>query len=357
MPLSATPDLLITPRLEVYTDKLHENAKFLANFSKNSNLFLYFSPKCTNLIGVHKIIQAYISGWSVCSPEEGRQVPLTTNSQSIFYHSPIIKPDEVERIIELSPAELSLNSINQLLQFSNIFQRHSINVGVRVKSSVSYDPSRNSISQESYSQFGITRAELDSYVEQFGSIGGLHFHMHTDDSVVNFKSTLGHIVGEFNSYFDRIKWLNLGGGVALTKDAQGAEAIIPLLREIQSQYGIKIIVEPGQAFLHRSGSYVATIVDVFPNGIAILDLSAIAHVPECIQTRTKPKISGTVEEETPYKYTIYGRSCSSLDVFGEYYFSYPVSIGQIISIEDQLGYTTVQTSSFNSLPAPSVVYL
>ena len=56
-----------------------------------------------------------------------------------------------------------------------------------------------------------------------------------------------------------------------------------------------------------------------------------------------------------HSYMVCGKSCLAGDIFGEYQFDRPLTIGDRLSFIDAAGYTMVKKNWFNGLKMPSIV--
>lgn len=63
------------------------------------------------------------------------------------------------------------------------------------------------------------------------------------------------------------------------------------------------------------------------------------------------------EAALPLTYRIGGNSCLSGDFMGAWRFNAPLHIGDIITFEDMIHYTTVKTTMFNGIHHPSLALL
>jgi carboxynorspermidine decarboxylase len=122
---------------------------------------------------------------------------------------------------------------------------------------------------------------------------------------------------------------------------------------------LKIILEPGSAYVWQTGFLLTTVVDVVENdGIqtAIIDASFTCHMPDCLEMPYKPVIRNAKDATIGMPtYRIGGCSCLSGDFMGEWSFDKPLKIGDKLIFEDMIHYTTVKTTMFNGIPHPSIV--
>ena len=93
--------------------------------------------------------------------------------------------------------------------------------------------------------------------------------------------------------------------------------------------------------------------DVLPT--AILDISATAHMPDCLEMPYRPHIFGAgLPGEFPHEYKMGGMSCLAGDVLTGYSFPEPLRVGQRLVFADMAHYTMVKTTTFNGVPHPDI---
>jgi carboxynorspermidine decarboxylase len=98
-------------------------------------------------------------------------------------------------------------------------------------------------------------------------------------------------------------------------------------------------------------------VDIVENQgqIALLDISATAHMPDVLEMPYRPVITGAgLPAEKAFSYRLGGNSCLAGDVIGEYSFDQPLAVGDRLVFEDMMHYTMVKTSFFNGVQHPAI---
>lgn len=65
--------------------------------------------------------------------------------------------------------------------------------------------------------------------------------------------------------------------------------------------------------------------------------------------------SAKMEVAGDHPWMICGKSCLAGDIFGEFNFPTPLSVGDRLSIADAAGYTMVKKNWFNGVKMPSIV--
>jgi len=92
--------------------------------------------------------------------------------------------------------------------------------------------------------------------------------------------------------------------------------------------------------------------------IAILDVSAEAHMPDTLAMPYRAEVRGAAETgKKPYTYRLGGNTCLAGDIMGDYAFDEPLQVGDQIVFEDQIHYTFVKNTTFNGVQLPSLAIL
>ena len=175
------------------------------------------------------------------------------------------------------------------------------------------------------------------------------------------ERTLLSVEKRFGHLFANIKWLNLGGGHLMTREGYDVEHLIHTLKSFKQRYPhLDVILEPGSAVAWQTGPLIAEVVDIVENEghIAILDISATAHMPDVLEMPYRPTILGAgLPGEMPHNYRFGGNSCLAGDVIDAYSFAEPLQVGDRIQFEDMMHYTMVKTTFFNGVEHPSIAIL
>ena len=123
-------------------------------------------------------------------------------------------------------------------------------------------------------------------------------------------------------------------------------------------------LEPGEAVVLNTGVLISRVLDVVhekelgrDGGVAILDTSAEAHMPDVLAMPYRPDIIGAGEKgEKKYGYKLRGLTCLAGDIIGDYSFDKPLSEGSVIIFLDMALYTMVKTTTFNGIKLPSIAF-
>jgi carboxynorspermidine decarboxylase len=154
-----------------------------------------------------------------------------------------------------------------------------------------------------------------------------------------------------------MKWINFGGGHHITRKGYDVERLIKLIRDFKNKYKVEVYLEPGEAVGWETGTLEASVLDIVHNGmdIAILDISAEAHMPDTIIMPYRAEVrNAAIAKEKKHSYRLAGNTCLAGDIMGDYSFDEPLNIGDKIIFEDQMHYTIVKNTTFNGIPLPSI---
>jgi carboxynorspermidine decarboxylase len=267
------------------------------------------------------------------------------------------KSDHLDNILKYS-SHVTFNSVYQYNKFSNKLKKKSkkISAGIRI------NPEFSEVSHGIYnpcspgSRLGVTAGALGDKLPD--GIEGFHFHVLFESDSNALEKVLDIVESKFGKHFNKIKWINMGGGHLITRKDYDSEHLIRILKKFREKTGLHLILEPGSAFAWETGELVATVEDVVENqGIktAILDVSFTAHMPDCLEMPYKPKILGATDAlNGKPTYRLGGNSCLSGDFMGDWSFDNELRPGDRIVFLDMIHYTMVKTTTFNGVHHPSI---
>jgi len=193
----------------------------------------------------------------------------------------------------------------------------------------------------------LTAGDLDG-------IAGIHIHALCEQDFPPLRRTWEALRPRVEPYFDRLEWLNLGGGHHITRADYQRGDLVDFLRELRADTGLDLYLEPGEAVALDAGILVGEVLDVIDNGmpIAILDISATCHMPDVIEAPYRPALLG--EPEAGMSVRLGGPSCLAGDVIGDYLFACRPEPGDRVAFLDQAHYSMVKTTTFNGVPLPAI---
>jgi len=266
---------------------------------------------------------------------------------------------EIEEILALAD-HVVFNSFGQWRRFRPRVEAarasgRAIECGIRVNHEYSeiatplYDPAAPC------SRLGVTLDEFRA--GELGGIDGLHFHTHCGNDSDALERGLAVFEEKFGPYLAGMRWVNFGGGHHITRDGYDVERLVRLVRDFRARRGVDVYLEPGEAVGWRTGPLVASVLDVIHNRmpIAVLDTSASAHMPDCLEMPYRPEVRGAGEPgRFAHTYRLGGLTCLAGDVIGDYSFPEPLEVGRKVVFEDMIHYTIVKNTTFNGVRLPSL---
>ena len=335
---------------------LKNNLEKLKYVQQQAGIEIICALKGFSMYSTFPLVRQYLAGATASSLHEARLAFEEMHSKAHVY-SPAYLEKEWEELSSYT-SHISFNSLNQYAQFGERAKQKGISCGIRI------NPQYSEVETDMYnpciagSRLGITRDALGSALPE--GIEGLHSHTLCENDSFTLERTLAALVDKFGDLLPKIKWLNLGGGHAITRADYDVEHLISILKNLKLKFpNLKIIMEPGSAVGWQTGYLKSTVLDIVDaQGImvAILDISFAAHMPDTLEMPYKPKIIGAYHEPVVGKptYRFGGMTCLAGDFYGDYSFDSDLKIGDTIVFDDMIHYTMVKTTTFNGVNLPSI---
>ena len=336
---------------------LAANLELIADVGMEADVEIILALKGFAMWGVFPLMKPYLKGVSASSIHEARLAYEEMGTLAHTY-SPAYTDGDFDTILKYS-SHITFNSLNQYERFRKKVHDHErpVSMGLRI------NPCFSAVSTDLYnpcsagSRLGITAELTGEKLPE--DIEGLHVHALCESSAEATADLLNAVEMKFGHLFGQIQWLNLGGGHLMTRKGYNTQCLTDTLKTFRIKYPhIRLILEPGAAFVWETGVLVATIEDMVENdGIrtAILNVSFTAHTPDCLEMPYKPRIRDASETQPGEQgWRIGGNSCLAGDYMGEWSFNESPYIGKRIIFEDMIHYTMVKTTTFNGVPHPSI---
>lgn len=246
--------------------------------------------------------------------------------------------------------KIIFNSVSQLERFED--KAAHLPIGLRVNPGVSHshfdlaDPARQ------FSRLGESeRARVEAVMDR---VSGFMLHCNCEnDSVVAFSELLDTIETRIGDLLKRLEWVSLGGGIHFTKPGYDIDGLAARLRAFAEKFDVQVYLEPGDTVVTDTTTLEVSVLDVIENGkaVAIVDSAVEAHMLDLLVYRE----SGSVAPNAgPHHYQIAGKSCLAGDIFGDFDFPAPLSVGDRISLLNAAGYTMVKKNWFNGVAMPAI---
>lgn len=348
------PMALPSPCFIVDEDLLEKNLIKLQSVEIRTGCRVLMALKGFAMWAVFPQIRNYLSGTATSSLNEAR-LGREIFDKEVHVYAPAYTQAEFPQLLELAD-HVVFNSISQWNLFGDQAKnKNGVSCGLRVNPEYSevevdlYNPAApNSRLGTPYSL--LKNANLEG-------IDGLHFHVMCEQNSDVLVRVLAKFETQFKDYLPGLKWVNFGGGHHITRDDYDLDLLCKTINEFQQRYNLQVIIEPGEAIALNTGFLVAEVLDLFHNGvdIAILDVSATAHMPDVLEMPYRPEIIGAAEpNKKAHTYRLGGLTCLAGDIIGDYSFEQPLQIGNRIIFTDMAHYSMVKTTMFNGVNHPAM---
>ncbi len=361
---SYAPGSIATPVYIAEERLLRRNLELIADVARRADVEIILAFKAYALWKTFPLFRKYIKATTASSLNEALLAAREFGSPAHTF-SPAYTEEEISDIARCS-SHLTFNSLSQLNRLYGKAKAANpgLSCGLRV------NPEYSEVGTMLYNpcapgtRFGVTADKLPDTLPQ--GIDGFHCHCHCESGADVFQRTLSHIESKFGRWFNQLKWINFGGGHLMTRDGYDTDLLVDILKGVHHRYpNLHIILEPGSAFAWQTGVLVTRVEDIVEDkGIktAIINASFTCHMPDCLEMPYQPEVRGAVqrpmeEAALPCTYRIGGNSCLSGDFMGAWRFNAPLHVGDTITFEDMIHYTTVKTTMFNGIHHPSLALL
>jgi len=335
---------------------LEQNLALLKDVADRSGATILLALKGFAFKALAPLVDKYLSGCT-CSGLHEAKFAREYFKGTIHTYSPAYKEEDIDEVIALSD-HLIFNSFNQWEKYKAKAMGKT-SCGLRVNPEVSSSPVDLYNPCGLYSRLGITKENMQ--YDQLKGIEGLHFHALCEQDAHALEEVLKGFEKRFGDLIPRMKWVNFGGGHHITREGYDVEKLIQIINDFRARYdGIKVYLEPGEAVGWQTGPLVASVLDIVHNGmdIAILDISAEAHMPDTLAMPYRAAIRGAGDVgEKLHLYRLGGPTCLAGDIMGDYSFDEPLQIGDKLIFEDMIHYTIVKNTTFNGVKLPDLAVL
>jgi carboxynorspermidine decarboxylase len=353
-----------TPCYVIDEGALKRNLELLKLVREKAGCKILLAQKAFSAFAVYPLIAQYLDGVTASGIFEaklGYEEMAKPFGRENHVFSPAYPEQDFDELLKICD-HMVFNSPRQWAKFRDRVRANDryIQAGIRV------NPEYSEIETDIYnpcftgSRLGCTLEEFRKDPALYEGIDGLHFHTMCEQGADTLERTLPHVEEKFGFMFDKIKWLNFGGGHHITKPGYNVAKLIECVKRIRETYGLEVYLEPGEAIALNAGWLVTTVLDTFANGcnIAITDASAACHMPDVLEMSYRPEITGAGKPgEKPYTYRLGGNTCLAGDVIGDYSFDEPLNGGERLVFGDMAIYSMCKNNTFNGMPLPSIYLL
>ena len=332
---------------------LDRNVAILEQVQRRTGARILLALKAFAMPDVFPMLRGRLCGTAASSLYEAR-LGYEEFGDSVHLCAPAYRDDEFDALLGYC-RHVIFNSCSQWRRLRPRVERRGRDIacGIRVNPEHSevatplYDPCRPG------SRLGVTREHFDC--DALDGLTGIHFHALCGHNADALERTLAAFERRFGEFLHAMRWLNLGGGHHITRADYDVDRLCALIDGLRRRYGVEVYLEPGEAVVLDAGVLVASVLDILPNGTAILDVSATCHMPDVIEMPYRPEVTGAGPPgEYAHSYRLGGPTCLAGDEIGEYSFPAPLAIGTRIVFEDMACYTMVKNTSFNGVRLPPI---
>ena len=319
---------------------------------------ILYTLKPFSFLDALRLMAPSLDGFAASSLFEARLAREAIGERgSVHLTSPGLRPDEMAEIA-MTCDYLSFNSLPQWV-------RHARDAGEVASCGLRVNPQRSLVADSRYdpcrthSKLGAPLHDVANALERgpetLQGLKGIHFHTNCDATEFSGLLATAQLVDTtLGCLLPSLEWINLGGGY-LFEDDQNCDGLLEAVSLFKSKYGLDVFIEPGAALVREAGFIVSSVVDMFDSDgktIVVLD-TTVNHMPEVFEYNFEPDVAGH-SDSAPHSYILAGASCLAGDIFGEYSFEEPLTIGSRIVFENAGAYTLPKAHMFNGIDLPTV---
>ena len=342
---------------------LEDNLRVLAKVQADAGCAILLALKGFAAWRTFPLVRRYLPGIAASSPDEAR-LGKEEHGGVVHSYAPAYDEAGFREVLRFSD-HVVFNSPSQLARLGPIAQREApeVKLGLRL------NPEHREVATALYdpcaprSRLGTTRAALMAALSAdpsaLDALSGLHFHTLCELGADALERTLAAVEAKFAPWLAQAEWVNFGGGHHITRPGYDLDGLVELVRDFRKRWDVEVFLEPGEAIAIGTGALVASVLDVTDNGgpIAVLDVSATAHMPDVLEMPYRAEIDGAAEPGVlPHTYRLGGPTCLAGDVIGDYSFREPLRVGDKLVFLDIAHYTMVKTTFFNGVRHPDIAH-
>jgi len=335
-------------------EKLIANLELIKRVQEESGAKVILALKGFAMWSTFDLVKNYLPGCTASSLYELKLADEKFGRENHIY-SAAYREDEFAEICQLA-GHIVFNSVNQWTKFSKQAIDAGVSCGIRVNPGIAevetdlYNPCFSG------SRLGVRPEHLKG--AELAGIEGMHLHALCENMADSSVALIDAFEARFADYIPWLKWVNFGGGHLMTHADYDVEKLIKRIKTFKAKWNKQIYLEPGGAIAWRTGPLITSVLDVVPTDgldVAILDISATAHMPDVLEMPYRPTITDAgAAGEKPHTYRLGGTSCLAGDVIGDYAFDEPLQVGSRLIFEDMIHYTMVKTTMFNGVRHPDI---
>ena len=336
---------------------IEENCQILDKVQKLTGCKILLALKGLSVFSLFPTIRKYLHGSCASGLYEAR-LGKEKFGKELHVFAPAYDDQEFAQLLKISD-HIVFNSLSQWERLRPLVEknRRKISCGIRINPEYSEITTGLWNPCARYSRFGVKASDFHHIPE---GIEGLHFHALCGQNSDSLERLLAVIEKKFGNHLSKVKWVNFGGGHHITRPDYDIDRLCRIIADFRRKYGVDVYMEPGEAVGLNAGILLARVLDIVCNEveIAILDVSAWAHIPDILAASDRPDIIGGGKPgELEHTYRLASRSCMSGDIIGDYSFPQPLHRGSNIMFSDMASYSAVSNNFFNGIPLPAIAIL
>ena len=344
-----------TPSYVVIEELLRRNLAVLRDLQQETGAHVLLAQKAFSMFHFYPLIAEYLAGAAASGLFEARLAYEEMKGKENHVFSPAFKEADMAEIVKIAD-HIVFNSFAQWEKYGEFALKRGCACGLRINPEHStqehaiYDPC------SAGSRLGVKCGDFRP--DKLEGLTGLHFHTLCEQGAEPLAETLEAVEEKFGAWLPQMEWINFGGGHHITREGYDIDLLKRCIMRMQTKYGLKVYIEPGEAIALDAGFLVAEVLEIVENDtpVAILDTSAACHMPDVIEMPYRPPVLGAGEVgEKPFTYTFAGPTCLAGDTIGTYSFDAPLAVGSRIVFGDMAIYTMVKNNTFNGMPLPAIV--
>jgi len=276
-----------TPAYVVMEELLCRNLAVLRDLQQETGAHVLLAQKAFSMFRFYPLIAEYLAGAAASGLFEARLAYEEMPGKENHVFSPAFKEADMAEIVKIGD-HIVFNSFAQWEKYGEFALAHGCVCGLRINPEHStqehaiYDPC------SAGSRLGVKRGNFRP--DKMEGLTGLHFHTLCEQGAEPLAETLEAVEEKFGAWLPQMEWINFGGGHHITREGYDIDLLKRCIMRMQTKYGLKVYIEPGEAIALDAGFLVAEVLEIVENDtpVAILDTSAACHMPDVIEMPYRP---------------------------------------------------------------------
>ena len=233
-----------TPCYVIDEGALKRNLELLKLVREKAGCKILLAQKAFSAFAVYPLIAKYLDGVTasgIFEAQLGYEEMAKPFGKENHVFSPAYPEQDFDELLKICD-HMVFNSPRQWAKFRDRVRANEryIQAGIRV------NPEYSEIETDIYnpcftgSRLGCTLEEFRKDPALYEGIDGLHFHTMCEQGADTLERTLPHVEEKFGFMFDKIKWLNFGGGHHITRPGYDLATLAACIARMQEKYGVQV---------------------------------------------------------------------------------------------------------------------